>query len=111
VLFAGQLHSLCQARCPNISAFAVHPGVVDTGLYEQSALIKCFNVCCGCCMKSPEQGAASSLHCALAKGLRGGEYYDSDCTWREMNPLGRDKQLRQGLWALSEKLAGLEFKP
>ncbi len=86
-----------------VTSFSLHPGVVDTDIVNNNGWAKCLWVLICCCTKSPEEGARCNLHLSVADlaGLRPGEYYDSDSAWKEMNPLGRNKELQDQLWVLS----------
>jgi len=93
-----------------VTANAVHPGAVATrlgtnngglGVFAQSFL-RHF-------VKTPEQGAATSLHVATSPGLEktSGRYF-ADC--REIKPsaAARDSQVAARLWRESAEWVGLE---
>ena len=58
--------------------------------------------------KNPEQGAQTTLHCALQEGLKplSGRYF-SNCTVRELYDQAKDDAAAKKLWELSERLCGL----
>ena len=70
-------------------------------------------------MKTPEQGAATSVWCAVSRQLDGrGGVYCEDCNIAEpvpadsqeargVRPWAMDPALAEKLWALSEKITGL----
>jgi hypothetical protein len=91
---------------------SLHPGSVDTGFGSEFSCLSCLKVLFCCCFKNSENGARTSLYLSRIpfQELRNGEYYDSDTSIVEMNPLGNDKRAVDGLWAVSEKAFGIEFK-
>lgn len=63
VLFTRGLNDLIiRHKIKNMKTAALHPGVVDSGFYQSSNLLKCFSCCCGCFMINNEEGARTSLH-------------------------------------------------
>ena len=112
-----------------VRAFAVHPGGIATPLQrhltmdeqkamgwvdEEGNLHPSF--------KSVEEGAATSVWCAVSPLLEGhGGVYCDDCNisepWHKDMPPGkgvyphvRDEALAEGLWAKSEALTGVVFR-
>jgi NAD(P)-dependent dehydrogenase (short-subunit alcohol dehydrogenase family) len=93
-----------------VSANCLHPGAVATGLGRNNGalgrvatgLLKPF-------LRTPAQGAATSLHVATASELEGvtGRYFAKQ---RETlpSPAARDPLLARRLWEASAELAGLE---
>jgi NAD(P)-dependent dehydrogenase (short-subunit alcohol dehydrogenase family) len=127
-LFALQLDKLGEPH--GVRAFAVHPGGIATplqrhltmeeqramGWYDEEGNVhEAF--------KSTEEGAATSVWCAVSPLLEGmGGVYCEDCDisepYREdmrpgqgTHPHIRDEALAEGLWAKSEELTGLTFRP
>ncbi|XP_076463726.1 retinol dehydrogenase 13-like [Babylonia areolata] len=101
-------------RDTGVTVNAVHPGAVDTELPRHLALgrstlartlLRPFT---WVLLKTPVQGAQTSLHCALSAQLEGvtGKYF-SDC--REKGPAkqAKDDQAAERLWAISEKMTHL----
>ena len=94
---------------------AAHPGVARSNLTRHmplfvKPLISPF------IMSSP-RGTIPILHAALSHNVHGGESWGVD-GWREMrgnprlakiNPLALQPELRAKVWAISEKLSGLNF--
>ena len=84
-----------------VTSYALHPGVVASDVWRRipwpvRPAIKLF-------MKSNEEGAATTLHCATAPELAAhdGRYYD-DCKERPASPLSDDAALARSLWEKSE---------
>ncbi|TXI90299.1 MAG: SDR family oxidoreductase [Cupriavidus sp.] len=100
VLFAAELGRRLEGS--GVTTYALHPGVVATNVWRAvpwplGSLMKYF-------MISEEEGAATTLYCALAPEAAGqtGLYYE-ECQLREPAPLGRDAELAGRLWEESER--------
>jgi NAD(P)-dependent dehydrogenase (short-subunit alcohol dehydrogenase family) len=113
-----------------VRAFALHPGAIITNLaqYISKEDIRASGVLDENdqyiydpvkALKTPEQGAATSLWCATSPTLDGmGGVYCEDCNIAHavpadstgltgVRPWAIDRALAQRLWALSEKLTGV----
>ncbi len=84
-----------------VTSYALHPGVIASDVWRKvpwpvRPVIKLF-------MKSNEEGAKTTLHCATAPELAShdGRYYD-DCQERPPSPLADDAALARTLWEKSE---------
>ena len=88
-----------------VTTYAVHPGVVRTDLWRHQG---CFDRLLQPWFKTPEQGAQTTLYCALAPELAtlSGRYY-ADC--KEVRPSARARRDEDAarLWQLSEQLVGV----
>lgn len=100
VLFSAELARRLQGT--RVSCYSLHPGVVATEVWRSlpwplDAFVKLFLI-------SPDKGAATSLHCALAADLASetGLYYD-DCRPRTPSRAARDVALAAELWQNSER--------
>lgn len=84
-----------------VTTYAVHPGVVATDVWR--ALPKPLTWLLKPFMRSQEEGAATTLHCATAPELAGqtGLYY-ADCQEQEPSSLALNKELAAELWRYSE---------
>ncbi|XP_070758382.1 retinol dehydrogenase 11 [Enoplosus armatus] len=91
-----------------ITANSVHPGVVMTEVMRHySFTIRwLFNLIGFFFFKSPEEGAVSSIYCAVAEQMEGitGKYFDSDCSLVLPAPLARDTALAVKDFEMSERL-------
>lgn len=60
-------------------------------------------------IKSAEQGAVSTIYCAVSEEVSGisGKYFDSDCSLTLPSAAARDAGLARKLWEESERLTGL----
>ena len=100
VLFAAELGRRLEGS--GVTTYALHPGVVATNVWRAvpwplGSLMKHI-------MISEEEGAATTLYCALAPeaASQTGLYYE-ECQLREPAPLGRDAELAGRLWEESER--------
>ena len=89
-----------------VHSYAVHPGVIASDVWREVSwsvrpIMKRF-------MKSPEEGAATSLYCATSPDVaeHDGRYYDA-CREAKPSPLALDAALAETLWAKSAELVGL----
>lgn len=89
-----------------VNVYAVHPGVIASEIWRaaptplrQVAMLF---------MRTPEEGARASLHCATSEsaGKETGRYYDEDGSLRPASPLALDEAAQEQLWSWSmEKLS------
>ena len=127
-LFALELDRLGQDQ--GVRAFSLHPGGIATPL--QRHLTREEQIAMGWMdengklsdvFKSPAQGAATSIWCAVSPLLEGmGGVYCEDCNiaaltgpdtprYTGASPHIRDAALAKALWAKSEEMTGVEFRP
>ena len=99
VLFSAELSRRLEGT--GVNTYALHPGVVATDVWRSvpwpfDRLIKLF-------MISIEEGALTTLHCALSEeaGRETGLYYDKQKP-RPASKLGQDSALAKELWERSE---------
>lgn len=125
-LFAVHLDEIGQAD--GIRAFAVHPGGIKTPLQRHLTMDE--QIAMGWfdkdgnpnpMFKSPEQGAATSIWCAVSPLLEGeGGVYCENCNiaecWSEdlppysgVRPHAIDRHIAAKLWTLSEEMTGVSF--
>ena len=100
VLFSAELGRRLAGT--GVHTYAVHPGVVASDIWRSLPwpllpLVKAF-------MLTPEQGAATSLHCATSAEAAGqtGLYYDK-CQPIRTSRAGADETLAAELWRRSEE--------
>lgn len=93
-----------------VTANVLHPGVVDTGFGREDSgawmglllpVVRRF-------LKTPAQGAATSVHLASSPDVAGvsGRYF-ADRTARKSSRRSYDEQLARRLWEVSAELTGL----
>ncbi|XP_049781160.1 retinol dehydrogenase 13-like isoform X1 [Schistocerca cancellata] len=98
-----------------VTAYSLHPGVVATELsrHFDSAYFPgvtwLFNNMARFVIKSPEQGAQTSIYCAVEESLskETGLYY-SDCRRTMPSRRARDGETARRLWEESARLVGLK---
>ncbi|KAG7229765.1 hypothetical protein INR49_012561 [Caranx melampygus] len=91
-----------------VVANSVHPGVVMTEVMRHYPFRVrfLFNIIGFFFFKSPEEGAVSSIYCAVAEETEGitGKYFDSDCSLVLPAPLARDAALAAKDFEICERL-------
>jgi retinol dehydrogenase 12 len=100
VLFSAELAR--KLKGTKVSTYALHPGVVASDIWRKvpwpiSVIVKRN-------MLSTEDGAKTSLYCALSPSIasESGLYYDK-CKIKTPSELGQDKSLAAELWRRSEE--------
>lgn len=110
VLFTKELHRRLTGQ--GVTAYAVHPGVVYTEIarHAQRFLQLLGAIIAPIFLKTPSQGAQTSVYCAVQEGIeeQSGEYF-SDCSVRKTTEKSRDEELANKLWDLSENMTKVEF--
>lgn len=101
VLFSAELGR--QLAGSGVSSYAVHPGVVDTEIWRQvPLLLRPLLKLRG--LRDPEQGAQTTLYCALqAPQQETGRYY-ADSALKTPSKLAQDQRLAAELWRFSEQI-------
>ena len=107
VICGRELHR--QLEGSGVSVYTLHPGVIRTELgrhFPWWQLKLAFPIM-WLFMKSPVQGAQTTIHCVVAGELEGvsGCYY-GDCK-EEPFPVTHDDAVAKKLWEVSEKMTGL----
>ncbi|XP_072112934.1 retinol dehydrogenase 13-like isoform X3 [Mobula birostris] len=104
-------HFLLTNLLLGVTVNAVRPGVVMTEImrYYGLHLRIIFNLIGFFFFKSAEEGAVSSIYCALSKEMEevSGKYIDSDCSLSLPSPTAQDAALARKLWEASATLTGL----
>jgi len=93
-----------------IKAYSLHPGTIAaTGLQRQQAPVaQLFIMLINVISKTIEQGAMTSLYCALSDDAQPGQYH-SDCHVVQPSKLGQDTRRAEECWEQSEKLINEKF--
>ncbi|XP_051900462.1 retinol dehydrogenase 12-like [Pristis pectinata] len=115
ILFTRELAQQLQGT--GVTVNAVHPGMVWTDMvscmmHHQPLLVRLIVAPFYFCLKTPKQGAQTSIHCAVAPELEGvtGQYF-SDCMVREVSYYAQDDCTAKALWDLSIEMVRLEISP
>jgi retinol dehydrogenase-12 len=100
VLFSAELGRRLAGA--GVSTYALHPGVIASDIWRRipwplRSLATVF-------MKSNEDGAKTTLHCALGDVAEQSGLYWADCAPRKPSRQARDEALAAELWRRSEEL-------
>ena len=113
VLFGQELHRRLEAEEAGVSVYTLHPGVINTELNRHMMhplLLRLFRPLFGLLVKTPTQGAQTTISCAVAGELEGlsGRYY-GNCKEEPFPKVesGPDESVAKKLWEISERLTGL----
>ncbi len=93
---------------------SLHPGAVKTEIFKNpkgcfGCITNCFITCCACCMKTPLEGAQTTIHCAVSPDIPNySGCYFSDSTVNELASNALKPEDPEKLWILSSKLVQLE---
>ncbi len=90
-----------------VTVNAVHPGSVSTNIGAPGRFV---SAATKVILRSPEQGARTSLHVATspaADGVSGAYFASSKRADRKLSKRARDDEVGERLWAVSEGLVGL----
>ncbi|XP_033844262.1 dehydrogenase/reductase SDR family member 13-like [Periophthalmus magnuspinnatus] len=109
VLFTRELSRRLQGT--SVSSFCLHPGVIRTELARNISLWQKILVepVSWLFFLSPEEGAQTTLHCALQEGLErlSGSYFCC-CEEQDPAPVAKDAHAARRLWEESERFCGLQ---
>ncbi|XP_078534870.1 retinol dehydrogenase 12-like [Lissotriton helveticus] len=109
VLFSNELARRLQGT--GLIVNSVNPGIVRTEVMRNYSWILrlLFHAIGLLFFKSPEEGASSTIYCAVAEDVSGisGKYFDSDCSLVLPSEEARDMALATKLWDACERATGL----
>ncbi|NXJ86842.1 RDH11 dehydrogenase, partial [Trogon melanurus] len=108
VLFTAELARRLHGT--GVTANALTPGVVSTAIMRHfGCVVRMLFALARPFMKSAEQGAVSTIYCAVSEEVSGisGKYFESDCGLALPSAAARDAGLARKLWEESERLTGL----
>lgn len=108
VLFARELAR--RLKGTEVTVNSVHPGTVNSDLTRHSTLMTIFFTIFAMFLKTPREGAQTSIYCALAEELHSisGKHF-SDCAPAFVAPQGRSEETARRLWQASCELLGIEW--
>uniref|UniRef100_A0A671DJ28 Retinol dehydrogenase 11 n=1 Tax=Rhinolophus ferrumequinum TaxID=59479 RepID=A0A671DJ28_RHIFE len=91
-----------------VTTYSVHPGTVHSELVRHSFFMRCMWQLFSFFIKTPQQGAQTSLYCAITEGLetRSGNHF-SDCDVAWVSAQGRNETIARRLWDVSCDLLGI----
>ncbi|NWT37033.1 RDH12 dehydrogenase, partial [Chroicocephalus maculipennis] len=113
VLFTRELAKRLQGKSQRrveFTANALHPGSVHSELVRHSFVMMCLWKIFSFFLKTPQEGAQTSVYCAVAEELDSvtGQYF-SDCQPAYVSPRGRDDETAKKLWSVSCELLGIQW--
>nr|XP_057913018.1 retinol dehydrogenase 12 isoform X1 [Doryrhamphus excisus] len=108
VLFARELAR--RLKGCNVTVNSVHPGTVNSDLTRHSTLMMILFSCFSIFLKTPREGAQTSVYCAVAEELHSisGKHF-SDCAPAFVAPQGRSEETARRLWDASCELLGIQW--
>ncbi|XP_059860341.1 retinol dehydrogenase 11 isoform X2 [Delphinus delphis] len=103
----GRIHFHNLQGC-GVTTYSVHPGTVDSELVRHSSLMRWIWWLFSFFIKTPQQGAQTSLYCALTEGLEvlSGNHF-SDCRVAWVSAQARNETVARRLWDVSCDLLGI----
>ncbi|CAN9501955.1 unnamed protein product [Ophioblennius macclurei] len=108
VLFARELAR--RLKGTNVTVNSVHPGTVNSDLTRHSTLMTIFFTVFSIFLKTPREGAQTSVYCAVAEELDSisGQHF-SDCAPAFVAPQGRSEETARRLWEVSCELLSIDW--
>ncbi|XP_062325575.1 retinol dehydrogenase 12 isoform X2 [Osmerus eperlanus] len=108
VLFTRELAR--RLKGSSVTVNSVHPGSVRSELIRHSTIMTLMFTAFSMFLKTPSQGAQSSIYCAVAEELHSisGKHF-SDCAPAFVAPQGRSEETARKLWEISCELLGIEW--
>ena len=106
ILFSNELARRLEGT--GVTSNSVHPGSVNTNVVRDNRLLVLGSRIAAPFLKTPEQGAATSVHVACEARLRevtGG--YFADSRQKEAAPSARDATVARALWRISSEMVGV----
>ncbi|XP_058017865.1 retinol dehydrogenase 12-like [Ahaetulla prasina] len=108
VLFSRELARRLQDT--GVTVNALHPGTVLSELVRHSFILKILWNAFAIFLKTPWQGAQTSIYCAVTEELENvsGKYF-SDCKPANVSSQGRNDETAKKLWNVSCELLGIQW--
>ncbi|XP_036592227.1 retinol dehydrogenase 11-like [Trichosurus vulpecula] len=107
VLFTQELAR--RLKGTGVTTYSVHPGTVHSELTRHSTFMKLIWKLFSSFIKTPQEGAQTSLYCALTEGLEplSGKHF-SECSPAWISSRGRNMTTARRLWDVSCDLLGIQ---
>ncbi|XP_075469634.1 retinol dehydrogenase 12 isoform X2 [Ascaphus truei] len=108
VLFTRELARRLQGA--GVTVNSLHPGSIHSELTRHSVILRNLWKVFSFFLKTPVEGAQTSIHCAVAEELESvsGKYF-SDCSPAYVSSNGRNDETARKLWDTSCKILGIEW--
>lgn len=108
---ARYVNKLLEEEGSPVKSFSVHPGIVDTDLFDKTMFKKVFPWAMKLFFKTPAKGAVSILFACFNKDLekRGGLYI-SNCTEGISNRFSKQLDNQKRLFEVSCKLVNIDVE-
>ncbi|KAL7017750.1 hypothetical protein ACKWTF_010506 [Chironomus riparius] len=108
VMFTRHLHKMCIEKSWNVQPYSCHPGLVNTGIFENS-LVKSLNWLRKLTMKTPEQGARTVIYAAIAPEIESnGGVYITNCRPSRMAKTAMDNAECKKFFSFTCDLLGIK---
>ncbi|PSN35928.1 hypothetical protein C0J52_07161 [Blattella germanica] len=109
ILFTKSLDSRLKSLNIPVQVHAVHPGLVDTDLFNGTSLKIVAPFLPGLLFKTPEQGAITTVHACISPSWEGkGGNYISNCRESEVSKIAESKEVQEKLWTKTLLLMNVE---
>ncbi|XP_044748706.1 dehydrogenase/reductase SDR family member on chromosome X [Coccinella septempunctata] len=109
ILFTNYLYTLCKNEGHHIQLHSIHPGIVNTELFDGTNLKNLAPWLPNLMFKNPEQGAIPIVHACLSPELEGkGGTYIHNCRIFPTSELAQDEELQKKLFDFTKTLIGIE---
>ncbi|KAJ2944153.1 hypothetical protein O0L34_g18124 [Tuta absoluta] len=109
LMSARYINKLLADEGSNVKCFSVHPGIVNTDLFDGTLFKRLFPWAMKIFFKTPEKGAVSILHACFNKDLEAkGGLYISNCIEGISNKFSKNYQYQEKLFEISCDLAGIK---
>jgi NAD(P)-dependent dehydrogenase (short-subunit alcohol dehydrogenase family) len=98
LLFAKELSE----RYPDLTSVSLHPGAVKTNIARSvGCFFQCLGKCFVPCLKTPSEGAVTTIHCATADVSAGNGLYYKDSKIQPVKEGFVTAELQKRLWEIS----------
>lgn len=109
VIFTKSLDSKLRKHSIPVQVHSVHPGIVNTELFNDTLLKTIAPWIPPLLFKTPKQGAETIVHACLAPALEGcGGSYLSNCRETAVSPEADDQEVQNNLWSIMLSLIEVE---
>jgi len=110
ILFTKELHRKLSMHGAAVSTYSLHPGFVASDIFRNFFFEKAVLLMASFFGKSVEQGAQTSIYCAVEEGIEqlSGSYF-SDCAVTKSSAVSCNEGVASKLWEVSERMTQVKF--